>query len=141
MKRSFPLPVFVLFFSAIAVAVERPSDGEIKALVAENMRATQAGNVKAILATVHSESPAQANIPMLAEQFAAYKLRYSAPSASFICMSGEYALIRVLQQTVRVDGPPFLDNELDGIWALKSEGGKWKYWTQMGLTVRPLPSN
>ena len=119
-------------------AAERPSDAEIMALTSENLRATQAADIDAIRATIHPESLAQGSIGQAVQALSAYKLKYEATGVSFIAMSGEYALIRVLQKTTRVSGPDFLDNEIDGIWALRRDGDKWKYWTQMALKLRPL---
>jgi hypothetical protein len=58
-----------------ALGADRPTDLEIKRLVAENIRATQAGDVTAILATIHPESLAQASIPEMADGEVASSLR------------------------------------------------------------------
>ena len=120
------------------LAAGRPSDGEIRSLVNENMRATQAGDLTALLKTIHPDSLATPQMEAGLQAIAKYKLSFEASSVEFIGMSGEYALIRVIQRTVRLEGPDFLDNEIDGIWALRREGEKWKYWTQMNLKLRPL---
>lgn len=141
MRRALVLFVLVLLPFQLSAAT-RPSDSEIRALVDANMRATQAGDLDAILATIHPDSLSYSQISGLLEQMKAYNLTYRASKAEFVCMTGEYALIRVVQQTRRVSGRDFLDNELDGIWALKLDGSKWKYWSQMALTFKPLaPAN
>jgi hypothetical protein len=133
----------ILFFAtllccSVAAAAEHPSDAEIRALVAENLRATQANDLDAILLTIHPDSPAQLVMGRSIDALKAYKLNYEAVSVGFVCMSGEYALVRIVQRTTRVAGPDFLDNEVDGIWALRQDGTRWKYWTQLVLKVSPL---
>ena len=66
-------------------------------------------------------------------------LLFEASAADFATMSGEFALIRVVQQTTRIAGLDFFDIEIDGIWALNLDGEKWKYWSQMTLKTRSLP--
>jgi hypothetical protein len=129
----------IAFLIALPIlAAERPTDAEVKAVVAENLKATQASDLDAIRATIHPDSIAQNTIGQAAAALSAYKLKYEAVSVGFIGMVDDYALIRVVQRTTRVAGPDFLDNEIDGIWALRLDGTKWKYWTQMALKLRPL---
>ena len=120
------------------MAAERPTDAQITTLVAENLRATQAGDVAALRATIHPDSLAQRTIGQAVEALSAYKLKYEATNVAFISMADDYALIRIVQRTSRVSGPDFLDNEIDGIWALRRDGDTWKYWTQMALNFKPL---
>lgn len=137
-RLSIVISLVALLGAGALRAAERPSDAEIAAFVAENLRATQSGDIDSIRATIHPDSVAQNTIAQALSALSAYKLKYEATSVSFIAMSGEYALVRVLQKTTRVAGPDFLDNEIDGIWALRRDGEKWKYWTQMALKLRPL---
>ena len=130
--------LMTLMLAVPTQAAERPTDAEINALVKANMEATQAADLDALLSTIHPDSLARPNMARALESLKAYKLRFQAPSARFITMSGEFALVRVVQQTIRVEGPDFFDNEIDGIWALKLDGAKWKYWTQMSLKTRSL---
>ena len=132
------LLLLILCFPAALLAAPRPTDLEIVALVEANMRATQTGDLEALLETIHPDSLATPQMEGALQALASYKLTFEAPSVQFVGMSGEYALIRVLQRTVRVAGPDFLDNEIDGIWALRLDGETWKYWTQMNLAMRSL---
>ena len=132
------LLVLILSFPVTLLGTQRPSDSDIRALVQANMRATEAGELAALLETIHPDSLATPQMEGGLQALAAYKLSFDAPSVEFVGMSGEYALIRVVQRTSRVSGPDFLDNEIDGIWALRLDGKKWKYWTQMNLEMRSL---
>lgn len=138
MRASVISCVFLLLVTGQIGAVERPTDSEIEALVTENLAATQANDIDALLATIHPDSPARTNLPPMLESLTAYKLRYVATVVEFVCMQGDYALVQVTQQTARIAGPDFLDNEIDGTWALRLDGSDWKYWGQMILTFRPL---
>jgi len=134
--------VFALVLPSLDVlAAERPTDAAIKALVAENLRATQAADLPAILKTIHPESISRTQMAGELEALSAYKLKYEAVSVRFIAMSDNYALIRVVQRTTRLAGPDFRDNEIDGIGALRQDGMAWKYWSQMALALRPLASS
>jgi hypothetical protein len=137
MRRAL-LFVSLALLSVAVFADNRPADAAIRALVDENMRATQASDLPAILETVHPEALARSGMTDMLETMKAYKLTYEAPTVEFISMAGEYALVRVVQRTRRVSGPDFLDNELNAIWALRLDGKKWKFWSQMILNVRPL---
>jgi hypothetical protein len=128
----------VLILSLPLAAAEPPTQTEIVELVNANLRAAQASNVPAILTTIHPESVSQSAVEQMAEQLKAYKLKYEATSVSFVAMAGDYALIRVVQRTTKVKGPDFLDNEIDGIWALRQDGTAWKYWSQMTLKFRAI---
>lgn len=128
----------VLVASQVADAASPPTHEEIIRLVEANLAATEKLDTEAILETVHSESPGLTTIGQLVAQLSAYELRVEAKKVEFVGMSGEFALIRVLQHTSRIAGPDFMDNALDGIWALREEDGRWLFWSQMMLRVEPL---
>lgn len=137
------IPIGRLLLVALALvtaasASAQPSPAELRALVDENLAATAAGDLPRLLGTIHSESASRLVIGDALEQLSAYKLKYSAPRVELLMMTDGYALVRVVQHTRKVSGPAFMDNELDGIWALRKEGGAWKYWSQMVLNVAPL---
>lgn len=138
MKRVVLLPLLSLLAVSVVFAADPPARAEIEALVAENMRATGASDLDAVLATIHPESLARPNMAAALGALSAWKLRYEVVSIEHAGMTGPYALIRVVQRTRRVEGPEFTDNELDGVWALRLDGMRWKYWSQMVLDVRPL---
>lgn len=129
--------LLVLPFSA-AATLPPPTDDEILKLVQANLEAAGAGDVEGILATCHSESLSVVEVEQMVDQLRAYKLDFDVRKVEFIAMSGEYALIRLLQHTRRVSGPDFMDNAIDTVWALRQEDGVWKFWSQMILRLEPL---
>jgi len=142
MRMKTSIFVFALVLASFEVlAAERPTDAAIKALVAENLRASQAADLPAILETIHPESMSRTQMAGVLKALSAYKFKYEAVSVRFIAMSDNYALIRVVQRTTRLAGPEFRDNEIDGIWALRQDGMAWKYWSQMALALRPLAAS
>lgn len=138
MRIGFSFFLLAIAMSPASSAADRPDDAAIKAVVEANMQASEAKDLDAYLATIHPDSPTR---PGLSDEIAileAYDLAFSAPSVKFVAMSGEFALYRVVQRTVRKSGPDFLDNELDGVWAFRRDGSSWKYWSQLIFEMRPL---
>jgi hypothetical protein len=134
---------FSIFLLAIAVsplssAADRPDDAAIKAVVDAIMRASDAKDLDAYQARIHPDSPVMPTLPDEIAILETYDLAFSAPAVKFVAMSGDYALYRVVQRTVRKGGPDFLDNELDGVWAFRKDGSSWKYWSQLQFELRPL---
>ena len=138
MRIWFSLFLLAVAMSPVSSAADRPTDAAIKAVVDANMRASDAKDLDAYLATIHPDSPTRPSLPDEIAALDSYDLAFSAPSVKFVAMSGDYALYRVVQRTVRKGGPDFLDNELDGIWAFRKDGTSWKYWSQLIFEMRPL---
>jgi hypothetical protein len=139
MKRRIISVIWILAsISLSALAADRPTDRQIRALVEANMEAAQTKDLAAYVKTIHPDSPSQPSLASEIEALSAYDLEFRIRSVRFVAMSGEYALARVVQETIRRSGPDFLDNELDGIWALRRSGSEWKYWSQLVLELRPL---
>lgn len=109
MRNRMSLMVVILCFPVTLLGAQRPSDSEIRTLVEANMRATEAGELAALLETIHPDSLATPQMEGALQALTNYSLSFEAPSVEFVGMSGGYALIRVVQRTVRVAGPDFLD--------------------------------
>jgi hypothetical protein len=126
----------LLGFDGIAQARDGVSEA-IQAVVVENLHATQAEDVDRVLKTVHTQSPSYLQTKhQLAPLFDSYELSYKLLSFSFLGMDGEYAVARVKQETKKVSGPPFQNNELDLIHVFRQEGGAWKFWSQAALEIQ-----
>jgi hypothetical protein len=139
MRNRFGRLLFVVLALAAATgAPAQPSAAELRALVDENLAATAASDLPRLLGTIHSESDSRLVIGDALASLAAYKLNYGASRVELLTMADDYALVRVVQETRRVSGPAFIDNEVDGIWAVRKEAGAWKYWSQMVLSIKPL---
>lgn len=140
MRRLSSLLVTAVLLVAVqgAEAETPPTLKEVRDLVGRNLVASEALDVEAVRATIHSESPSIEGLDEMAAQLRAYRLRYEAKKVEYIGMTGEFALVRVVQHTTRISGPEFMDNELDAVWAIRKEDGDWKFWAQMFLDLKPL---
>ena len=109
---------------------------ELKALVIENLRATRAEDLDAMLDTLHSESPSYSQIEKIANTlFETYDLNYDLLLFRYIGQDGEYAIARFKFSTEQVAGPEFNDNILDTIHVFREENGMWKIWSQAILEI------
>ena len=103
---------------------------EIKALVIENLRATQAEDVAAVLDTMHTESPAYSNTEKLLISLSeTYDLKYQIQLFRYIERDDPYAIARLKFSTEKIAGPDFNDNILDTYHIFRKEEGKWKLWS------------
>lgn len=140
MRRLSSLLVTAVLLVAVqgAEAETPPTLEEVRDLVERNLEASQALDVEAVRSTIHSESPSIEGLAEMAAQLRPYRLRYEAKKVEYIGMTGEYALVRIVQHTTRISGPEFMDNELDAVWAIRKEGDDWKFWSQMFLGLKAL---
>lgn len=128
----------IMLAAPIGYAASAPSLEEVVRLVEANLAGSEALDVNAVLETIHPESPGRAAVAQMARELAGYELQMKAADVEIAGTTGEYVLVRVLQHTKRVSGPAFMDNALDGIWALREHDGEWLYWSQMVLSITPL---
>ena len=100
---------------------------ELDVLVDENLRATQAEDMDAMLFTLHSKSPAYQQTKQMSEVlFPQYDIMYEKLTFRFIGLDGDYALGRFKFCATKIAGPEFQDNCLDTIHIFKQENGNWK---------------
>ena len=112
-------------------------ENEIKAVVIENIKATQAEDVTATLKTVHTMSPVYSGTKKMLDQiFPVYDLKYTLLEYKFVGEENGYAYIRIKQLTEKINGPEFRTNELEALQVFKQENGVWKIWTQATLGVK-----
>lgn len=109
---------------------------ELDVLVDENLRATQAEDMDAMLFTLHSESPAYQQTKQMSEVlFPQYDIMYEKLTFRFIGLDGDYALGRFKFCATKIAGPEFQDNCLDTIHIFKQENGNWKIWSMATLEL------
>ena len=110
---------------------------QIKKTVLDNLNALQNEDLTLMMGTIHTQSLSylttkQQIVPLMEN----YELRYELLSFDFIGMSGDYAIGRTKQRTVKVSGPAFRNNEIDMIQVFKKENDRWKFWSQAILYIR-----
>ncbi|WP_068544335.1 hypothetical protein [Thalassotalea crassostreae] len=126
----------ILTLCLLSPFAQANTESEIKSVVEENFRATQAEDLNATLKTIHSQSASFAPSQNALNQiFSTYDLKYSLLEFKFIAEEGGYAYARVKQLTEKITGPAFSNNELESLQIFKKENGSWKLWTQANLAV------
>jgi hypothetical protein len=128
-----------------ALAQDEPAVGsaarleyDLRAIMTENIRSTQAEDLESMMKTFHSQSPLYDSTRRQVSQiFGKVKgLKYELVSLRFLAVDGAYALARVRQRTTREPIEDFRNNEIDVIMAFKREGGAWKIWNQATLEIK-----
>ena len=103
---------------------------EIRALVVENLRATEAEDIEAVLDTIHTQSPAYSSTEkLLISLFETYDVKYQIQLFRYIGQDDPYAIARLEFSTQKIAGPDFNNNTLDTFHIFKKEDGKWKIWS------------
>lgn len=114
----------------VAADIDEDIAIEIKALAIENLRATEAEDLEAVLDTMHTQSPAYSNTEKLLISLSeTYDLKYQMQLFRYIGQDGPYAIARLKFSTEKVAGPEFNNNVLDTFHIFREEGGKWKIWS------------
>ena len=114
----------------VAADTDEDAAAEIKALVIENLRATQAEDIEAVLDTMHTQSPAYSNTERaIISVSETYDLKYQIQLFRYIERDDPYAIARFKFSTEKIAGPDFNDNILDTYHVFRKEEGKWKIWS------------
>ena len=114
----------------VAADTDEDVAAEIKALTIENLRATEAEDIEAVLDTMHTQSPAYSNTKkVLISISETYDLKYQMRLFRYIGQDDPYAIARLKFSTQKVAGPEFNDNILDTFHIFRKEEGKWKIWS------------
>ena len=109
---------------------------ELKAVMIENLVATEAEDLEAVMNTMHTQSPNYSPAKeLLISLTETYDVEIELLSFSYIGLDDEYALARAKQSTTKVSGPEFRDNVIDTIQILRKENGKWKFWAAAILEI------
>ena len=110
---------------------------QIKQVVIDKLNALQNEDMVLMMDTIHTQSLSylttrQQIIPLMKN----YDLSYELLSFDFIGLSGNYAIGRTKERTIKISGPAFRNNEIDMIQIFKKEDDRWKFWSQAVLYIR-----
>ena len=109
---------------------------EIKALFIENLKATQAEDIEAVLDTMHTQALAYSNTERaMISVFETYDLKYQMQLFRYIGQDDQYAIARLKFSSEKIAGPDFNDNILDTYHVFRKEDGKWKIWSMATLEI------
>jgi hypothetical protein len=99
----------------------------IEAAVRENLRALNAEDIDAYMATIDENSPVYDFTRSFTQQLIDnYNLRYEINSLEVISQSSNEAQVQVTQTTTKIDGPEFRNNRIQAVHILKKSNGEWK---------------
>ena len=112
---------------------------DIMAALEENLRAADAEDLPAYMATIHEDSDLYGSTESLMENlFELYDLDYEVETVELVSLSGGEAKLRVTQVTRKVSGPAFRDNRVTVLHALRKSGGQWKFYNTVVLKIEYL---
>lgn len=132
--RKILLPL--MFISSTAFA---DTATDLRELVEQNLQHTEDEYVSAVMATMHPDSIAYLPTRQALNQlFPLYDLQYTLLEYHFVGEEGGYAYARVKQRTEKVNGPEFMDNDLEALQVFRQYKGEWKFWSQANLSVQAL---
>jgi hypothetical protein len=121
--------LLLLFANPLTASAAGGLEGTLRQVVEDNLAAYNSEDASRALASVHTKSPAYADMQdALPKQFAAMDARTELERFTYIGHDGEFALARVQYRTTDGSQAPFMDNVLDTITVFHQEDGTWKYW-------------
>jgi hypothetical protein len=109
-----------------------PSDKELIAVINDNFKAFDEGNVDKYMETIHTQSPLYEQSKKLVEEISkAYKLKTEISNVEVMEKSEKEAKVKFTQKTIKIEGPAFQNNEITGYHVLRPEKGKWKIYNSI----------
>ncbi len=103
----------------------------ITAPIYANINASNAEDIPAYMATIHSESPVYDQTEnMLSPMFANYDLSFDISGVEVLEQSAQEAKVSFILVTRKINGPDFNDNQVTGAMILRPENGAWKIYNQ-----------
>jgi flagellar basal body-associated protein FliL len=135
--------VLVIILCAIAGLVVLPKDGTFLALkptptiedprlvIQENMRAANAEDIDAYMATIYPRTlvlaVTESTLKDLNERF---DLSYRATNLQILEQDGKEARVSFVLTTKKIRGPAFRNNQATGVFILRKHEGRWKIYDQ-----------
>ena len=121
----------------------RVTDADKQAAVAtvrRNLDAMNAGDIDAMMATMHPRSPVYAKMPDLARSIAEkFKLKYVLEKAEVETAAPDAIRVGFVQVTHKVSGEEdFPDNRVFGTHLLRRDGDAWKIWDTQARRMERL---
>ena len=115
-------------------------ESQLKEVMLDNIKSTEAEDIEGTMKTVHSKSPLyQATRKQLSQLFGKHLgMKYELVSLKYLATDGDYAFARVHQRTTKEPATNFKNNETDILVAFRKESGGWKFWNQVVLDIQFL---
>lgn len=117
--------------SGLFQAQPTPDANVIIAPIYANIDASNAEDITAYMATLHSQSPVYAQTEsMLSPMFTQYDLSFEVTNLDVIEQTEKEARVAFVLVTRKIRGPEFRDNQVSGVMILRPEHGAWKIYNQ-----------
>jgi hypothetical protein len=108
-----------------------PTPTDYTAIIYENIRASNAEDKVAYMATIHPNSPSyEVTEQTLDTIFNNYDLSYKISGLSVIEENSREVKLSYILVTRKIRGGDFRDNQIDGTITLRKDGGIWKIYNQ-----------
>jgi hypothetical protein len=116
-----------------------PNPADYAAVIYENIRASNAEDMQAYMATIHPDSPAYATTEeMLGQVFETYDLSYRVSGINVVEENSREVQLSFVLVTRKINGPAFRDNQVSGIMILRKDGDAWKIYDQKVENIQYL---
>lgn len=145
------LPPAVAIFGAtlpmlLLASCHRITEADQQAAIATvrtNLAAMEKGDLDAVMATIHPDSPAYNNTPELVRgMIAQFKLHYELEHVAVEAVAGDSIRVGFVQATYKLSGPDdFQDSRLSGVHVAKRDGKAWKIWFTQVRRVEALEAS
>ena len=119
------LLLLVFFVSSCSDSPRR----EIEEALSENLEFCEAEDFEGYLSTMHPEAIDEALKKQMRNLWDTFDLAYSIESIELVSMTGDKAIVRVIQTTTKKRGPAFGDNRGVFIHELRKHEKKWKFFS------------
>lgn len=114
-------------------------EADLKALVQQNITASNSGDTKAYMSTIFKQEPVFSQTEQMMDQiFAAYKLDFKLIDFSVINIVGDTATISVTMECRKISGPEFNDNKTVANHVIKKQNGVWKFFSSKVVSAELL---
>ena len=116
-----------------------PNPADYAAVIYENIRASNAEDMQAYMATIHPDSPAYATTEkMLGQVFETYDLSYRVSGINIVEENSREVQLSFVLVTRKINGPAFRDNQVSGVMILRKDGDAWKIYDQKVENIQYL---
>lgn len=121
-------------------STQNEEDVAILDLIKRNLRACQDEDIESLLTTLHTESPQlnKKTFNTMIQLFETYDLTYKLSELEIMERTTNRAYVRFVQITSKRTGPAFRNNKLCGIFELRKQGGKWKFYSTKPQNIEYL---
>jgi hypothetical protein len=117
--------------TGLAAARPTPAPADYAAVIYENIRAANAEDLAAYMATIHPNSPAYATTQeLLKKSFETYDLSYAVSGVAVVEENSQEVSLSFILVTRKIRGPSFRDNKISGVMILHKDGEVWKIYDQ-----------